>query len=79
MWSGREAYQLFEVPSADLHVALILIQTLGKRLHISLAAPRSPLIVLVGVAVGLACDCVVRLLGRGAGAATKHSTDRMAD
>jgi len=62
---------LFEVPSTDLHVALILVQTLGERFGISLAASRAPLAILSAA--------VVSLLSWGAGTATKHPTNCMAD
>ncbi len=70
---------MFEVPSTDLHVALILVQTLGERFGISLAASRAPLAILSAAVVSLTSNCVVRLLSWGAGTATKHPTNCMAD
>lgn len=72
-------HQLLEVPSADLHVALVLVQTLCERLGIILATSRAPLVILVAVVVGLACDCVVGLFGWGGGSATEHAADGVAD
>jgi hypothetical protein len=40
-WKDQEGrggpYQLFEIPTADLHVALIIVETLGEALCIGLA------------------------------------------
>jgi hypothetical protein len=71
-------YQLFQVPTADLHISLVLIQTLGELLRVHLAASWSPSIILL-VASGR--NAVVLLLLRSGlgGSATEESTDRVTD
>ena len=78
----REAHKLIQIPSTDLHVALILIQALGKTLRVRLAAPRSPAIPLISRIIRLAGHGTVGLLGFGrstAGSSAKEATNGMAD
>ena len=73
-------YQLIQIPATDLHIALIFVQTLGKGLHIRLAASGIPGSALRAAIVGLASHSIVRclLFGWGAGP-SKHSSDRVTD
>ena len=72
-------HQLIQIPATDLHVALILVQTLGESLRISLAASGAPRILRV-VLVGLASHSIVRLLLLSWGSRrSKHSSDSMAN
>ena len=43
----QKPYQLFKIPTANLHVALVLIQALGEGLCIIIAAASAPAVVLV--------------------------------
>jgi len=71
-------YQLLEVPATDLHVPLVLVQTLGELLRIDLTASRSPGIVLL---VASLRNTVVLLLlcRRLRRSASEEPTDSMAD
>lgn len=76
------AYQLVKIPAADLHIAPILIQTLGERLGIGFAASWTPAIGLVSSVVGLASHAIVRwlrLCSSRARSATEETADSVAD
>ena len=76
----QKTHQLLQVPATDLHVALVLIQTLSEGLRIILAASRTPGAALV-VVVGLAAYSIIGLLLLGwlTRSATEHAPDGMTD
>ena len=41
-WSGRRTHQLFQVPAADLHVAAVVVETLGEVPRVGLAGRGAP-------------------------------------
>jgi len=74
------SFQLLQIPAADLHVTLILVQTLGELLSIPFTAPSTPVVALVGGGrrrVGGRSVRLLRLSRGAAGAATEESTDGM--
>ena len=73
-----KTYQLFQIPATDLHVALILVQTLRKLLRIHFTASRSPGVILL--VTGLSNTIILLLLCRGLrGSTTKEPPDGMPD
>ena len=72
-------YQLLQIPAANLHIALVLIQTLSKLLRIRLTAPRTPAILLGLVALRSYSVILWCLLSWSAGSATEEAADGMAD
>ena len=55
--------ELVQVPSTNLHVSLVFIQTFGKAFYVSLAAPIPPTIALISSILALLRDPGVCLLG----------------
>lgn len=78
---SEESYQLLQVPSTNLHITLVFIQACRELLGIHFTTPRAPSVVLVAFVVALAGEGVVGLLllSWGAGSATEHSSDCVAD
>ena len=73
-------YQLVEVPPADLHVTLILIQAFGESLRVSIAAASAPAASLVSGLIALSGEAAVLLLLLGrCTATTKHSPDSVSN
>lgn len=72
---------MLEVPAADLHIALVLIQALGEGLCICFAATWAPGAALVGIVIGLAGNSTVclLLLRWGARSAPEHASNGVAD
>ena len=66
------------MPAAGLHIALVLVQTLGKGLRVRLTGTGAPCIVLGASLVDLASYSVVGLFSWG-GRASKHSSNGVAD
>ena len=71
-------YQLLQVPSADLHVALVLIHALRELLSINFAASCPPVALRV---LSLGCNGIVvlRLLNGLARTTPEEATDCVAD
>ena len=79
--TNTTTYQLLQIPTTDLHIALVLVQAPSERLGILLTIPRSPAAALIRPILGLARHGAVgRLrLGGGAGPASKEAPNRVAD
>ena len=80
--SNLRTYQLFQIPPADLHVATVLIQTLGKVLGIKLAAPGTVSFLRISALLlgchGVICGLLLYWLAAAA-AAAEEAPDSMAD
>jgi hypothetical protein len=79
--SNTLTYQLLQIPPTNLHIPLVLIQTLREHLRIILTASRSIVIARVCVLSGLS-DSVgsgLRFSGRRAGASAEEAADGVAD
>lgn len=76
-----ETYQLLQIPTADLHVALVLVQALSERLGILFTTSRPPAVALISSVLSLTRHGVVGLLrlGRGTGTTSKETPYRVAD
>jgi hypothetical protein len=73
-------YQLLQVPTADLHVALVLIHALGELLSVHLAVPCTPAAAVLGIlSLRRNGPSILRLLYGLAGTASEKATDRVAD
>ena len=74
-------YQLLKIPTADLHVASILIQALGEVLRIDFAGCSAVAILRISILLLSSHRVVGNLLLRRltAGTTSKHSSDRMTD
>ena len=77
---------MLQVPRANLHVPIVLVQAASQALGRRLAALLSPAVVLVSIllALGLGRERVVVLLAfaldaTAAGAASEHAPDGMPD
>ena len=74
-------YQLLQVPIANLHITLVLIQALGELLRIRLTASRPPVILSISL-VSLSGNTVILLrsrLCRSTATASEETTDGMTD
>jgi hypothetical protein len=75
----KATYQLLQIPAADLHVALILIQALSELLRIRLTASRTPAVLLGLISLRRNSIILRCLLGGSSGTATEESADCVAD
>jgi len=74
--------QLLQVPTADLHVALVLVHALCEAARVDVAGPRAVVVLSVGRLGGvlLRLRLLLLLLGRRRGtAASEEPADRVAD